>query len=498
MHRPCALRARRDHPPAPKDSAAVLVISINIFNLLVNFFIGLVVAAFLGPDSFGRFAVALGAGSLLQALFFGWLRLAAARFYSETARTSRPDLRASLDTAFWALGGTALGLGAIGALAAPLAGLDQDLVFWALAFCACNGAFEYQLALLRARFDDRAYALLIFAKNIFSLALTAGVAWATASPGLTLAGTAASVALATLLLRARLKDPHARQAQSSITTLRETMSYALPLSCSLILFALIPLANRALGARFSDFAEAGQLALAQDVGLKLVLTIGTAMDQLLFQLAVREHEMGGRSSGQAQVASNMTLMAALFLPALVGTWLVLPSFEVLIIPHEFRGDFANALTILLPGLVCYGLMTFALAPAFQIAQRTWPVIAAAASACLADGLLLALLPPTWDVDMLALAQSGALICGCLTLLALAPLAKPTWPRPQDLLGLVMATAAMTGAVWPLRDMTPGLSALLMQATLGGLIYMMMLMTFDVAGLRKHIDMRRLIWLRTKP
>jgi O-antigen/teichoic acid export membrane protein len=155
--------------------------------LLVNFFIGLVVAAFLGPDSFGRFAVALGAGSLLQALFFGWLRLAAARFYSETARTSRPDLRASLDAAFWALGGTALGLGVIGALVAPLAGLDRDLVFWALAFCACNGAFEYQLALLRARFDDRAYALLIFAKNILSLALTAGVAWATTSPGLTLA-----------------------------------------------------------------------------------------------------------------------------------------------------------------------------------------------------------------------------------------------------------------------------------------------------------------------
>ncbi len=478
--------ARKSQPPARKDRAAVLVISINIFNLLVNFFIGLVVAAFLGPDSFGRFAVALGAGSLLQALFFGWLRLAAARYYSETARTSRPDLRASLDSAFWALGGMALGLGAIGTLVAPLAGLDRDLVFWALAFCACNGAFEYQLALLRARFDDRAYALLIFAKNILSLALTAGVAWATASPGLTLAGTAASVAISTLLLHARLKDPHARQAQSNMATIRETLAYALPLSFSLILFALIPLANRALGARFSDFAEAGQLALAQDVGLKLVLTIGTAMDQLLFQLAVREHETGGRSSGQAQVASNMTLMAALFMPALVGTWLVLPSFEVLIIPHEFRGDFANALTILLPGLVCYGLMTFALAPAFQIAQRTWPVIAAAASACLADVLLLMLLPPSWDVDMLALAQSGALMCGFLTLLALSPLAKPTWPKMQDLLGLLVATAAMTGSVWPLRDMAPGLSALMTQAALGGFIYLIVLLSFDVAGLRQNI------------
>jgi O-antigen/teichoic acid export membrane protein len=400
-----------------------------------------------------------------------------------------------LDAAFWALGGTALGLGVIGALVAPLAGLDRDLVFWALAFCACNGAFEYQLALLRARFDDRAYALLIFAKNILSLALTAGVAWATASPGLTLAGTAASVALSTLLLRARLKDPHARQAQSNMATIRETLAYALPLAFSLILFALIPLANRALGARFSDFAEAGQLALAQDVGLKLVLTIGTAMDQLLFQLAVREHETGGRRSGQAQVASNMTLMAALFLPALVGTWLVLPSFEVLIIPSEFRGDFANALTILLPGLVCYGLMTFALAPAFQIAQRTWPVIAASVSACLADAALLTFLPPTWDVDMLALAQSGALICGFLTLLALSPLAKPTWPRAQDVIALITATVAMTGFVWPLRDMTPGVTALITQAALGGCVYIFVLIAFDFVGLRQRFGVRS--WLSFK-
>jgi peptidoglycan biosynthesis protein MviN/MurJ (putative lipid II flippase) len=104
-------------------------------------------------------------------------------------------------------------------------------------------------------------------------------------------------------------------------------------------------------------------------------------------------------------------MAALFFPVLVGTWLVLPSFEALIIPPDFRGDFSTALTLLLPGLVAYGLMTFALAPAFQIAQRTWPVIAAAGSACLADAIMLSVLPPTWDVDMLALAQSVALACG---------------------------------------------------------------------------------------
>jgi len=456
----------------------------------MNLFIGLVVAAFLGPESFGRFAVALGAGSLLHALIFGWLRLAAARFYSEAARTSQPDLRASLDAALWLLGGLTLGLGVFGALAAPSLGLDGDLVFWALAFAACNGAFEYQLALLRARFADRAYALLIFAKNIFSLLLTAGVAWITQSAGLTLAGTAISLAMATLLLMSQARDEYARGHAASPAVLRKALAYALPLSASLILFALIPLANRALGAQFSDFAEAGQLALAQDLGLKLVLTIGIAMDQLLFQLAVREHESSGRDGGQAQVAFNMTLMAGLLLPTMVGTWLVLPSFEALIIPQEFTGDFARALTLLLPGLGCYGLMTFALTPAFQIAQRTWPVIAAAGAACLTDAAMLTLLPPTWDVDMLALAQSIALVSGFFVLLILSPLAKPTWPKRRDMAGLALATAAMTICVWPLREINPGLVALGAQALIGGAIYAFMLVALDVGGLRKALLLRK--------
>jgi hypothetical protein len=214
------------------------------------------------------------------------------------------------------------------------------------------------------------------------------------------------------------------------------------------------------------------------------------MDQLLFQIAVREHETRGRSSGQAQVASNMTLMAALFLPALIGTWLVLPSFEVLIIPPDFRGDFATALTLLLPGLVCYGLMTFAIAPAFQIAQRTWPVIAAAASGCVADALLIIILPQTWDVEMLALAQTGALICGFLTLLALSPLAKPIWPKTKDLIGLIIATGAMSGAVWPLRDMSPGITALLTQAAVGGFTYAVVLLALNIGNCRALIGFRR--------
>jgi O-antigen/teichoic acid export membrane protein len=461
----------------------VLIVLTNIFNLLVNFVVGLIVAKFLGPESFGRFAVAIGAGALVQVAFFGWLRLAAARFYSEKVRIERPEWRASLDRALWVLAFVM----AMAGLAAAAAGQYMDaapaLIFWALAFAAANGAFEYRLALLRARFHDTGYASLILVKNLLSLALTAGLAWQTGSAAITLAGTTVSLGLAALLLGRALRDPNVGQTRPRASVLRESLSYGLPLSASMLLFAMIPLANRALGAQTSGFAEAGQLALAQDIGLRLVITVGYAMDQLLFQLAVRADEHHGEDHGRAQIAHNMAVMAAILLPALAGVWLVLPSFEALIVPAEFRGAFSNALSLLMPGFVAYGLMTFALAPAFQIARRTWPVIAAAAIACLTDAAILAWPPRVWSLDMLALAQTGALVAGFVALVALSPMARPQWPRLRDVSGILVATLAMIAAVSPLRAMEPGIGALLAQSLCGALVYGALVLAFDIAGLR---------------
>ncbi len=462
----------------------VLIILTNIFNLLVNFMIGLIVASVLGPESFGRFAVAIGSGGLVQLALFAWLRLAAARFYSEAVRIARPEWRASLDRALWVLSGLVTLVGLAGAALAETLDAAPALVFWALAFAAANGAFEYRLALLRARFHDKGYAGLILIKNALSLALTAGLAFATGSAAVTLAGTTLSLGLSALLLGRVLRDPDAALTRPRAAILREGLAYGLPLSASLLLFALIPLANRAVGAQASGFAEAGHLSLAQDVGLRLVMTIGFAMDQLLFQLAVRADEHQGETQGRAQIARNMTVLAAILLPALAGVWLVLPSFEALIVPSDFRGAFSSALSLLLPGLVAYGLMTFALAPAFQIARRTWPVIAAAADACLADAVLLALPPRDWSLDRLALAQTGALIAGFVALVALSPLAKPHWPRLRDVLGILAATLAMIGSVAPLRaEMVPGVAALLTQTLAGAAVYGAVALAFDMAGLR---------------
>ena len=84
-----------------------------------------------------------------------------------------------------------------------------------------------------------------------------------------------------------------------------------------------------------DFAETGQFALAYDLGMRAVMAFGSALDVLLFQIAVAAHEKHGEDRGLEQVASNMGVVFAFLLPACVGLWLVMPSVQALIVPGSF-------------------------------------------------------------------------------------------------------------------------------------------------------------------
>ena len=145
-----------------------------------------------------------------------------------------------------------------------------------------------------------------------------------------------------------------------------------------MLYQLIPLANRELAARFFGFAETGRFALAYDLGLRAVSALGSALDVLLFQIAVRAHDLHGAGRrARRRSPATWPWSSPFSLPACVGLWIVLPSVEVLIVPQAYRGPFAHFLDLMLPGLFCFGLGQFALNAIFQIARKTLPVVLAA-------------------------------------------------------------------------------------------------------------------------
>ena len=448
-------------------------------NALGNFIIGLMVAKFLGPEGFGRFALALAVGVVIQIACFDWIRLAAARFAATRSGQIGSHARATLDASFATvtLAVTVLGLGAL--LGGFDLSLSPELLGLALLAAVVNGFFDYQQALVRARFEDGLYARLLLTKNLLSAVLTVGGAWLTGSALVAVAGVCAamagSLASAWRALRQAGHDP------ASHDLALHYLRYAKPVVAANLLYLALALLNRSLVAERHGFAEAGQFSLAFDMGQRIIQSLGVMLDVVLFQLAVRADARHGGEVARAQLARNMGLAFALLTPACAGLWLVLPSLEQIAVPTEFQGHFQAYFSLLLPGFLCFGLGAYAVAPLFQIARRTGPLIAAALTACAGDLALLALLPP--GAESIALAQTGAMGCGLLALILFALATPAQWPGARDILAPLLGVGLMAAALAPLRDWTPGVVTLALQILAGAAIYAAILWAFDACGLR---------------
>ena len=459
------------------------VLAAFFLNVLFNFAIGLLVAKFLGPEEYGRFALALATAMAVQAGFLDWLRLGATRFYSERSRGEDPALRATLDIAFAVL---TVGLAAGSALLFMTGAhfpLSDGLIALALGAAVANGLFDFNTALVRARFHDGLYMKLVLVKNVLSLALTGGGAFYFASAKMALVGGVVSLSGSVVAARAALSDPGAEARLASLPIARSLLRYAAPIVAANLLYLSIPLANRALVAVFNGFSATGQFSLAYDIGTKAIQAIGSTLDVLLFQIAVAAHERHGVARAKQRIADNMAIVIALILPSCTGLWLVLPSLQTLIVPVQYRGPFEQLLTLMMPGLFCYGMILYAINPIFQIAKRTGPLIAAAMVGCAADPLLLLALPRRTDATDLAIAQSGAFAAALVALIAVACLSRPAWPRARDLATSVLATAAMAAVLMPLRGQPPGAMILAAQIAAGVVVYAALVYVFDIASLR---------------
>ncbi len=452
-------------------------------NIAFNFAIGLLVAKFLGPEEYGRFALAHATAIAVQTAFFDWIRLGATRFYSERIRREDPALRATLDFGFAII---AVGL-SIGASLLILSGvsftLSNGLIALALGVAVANGLFDYHTALVRARFHDRLFARLVLVKNVLAFALMGGGAFWFGSAKMTLIGGVVSLGGAVVTARAALHDPASKPRLAEISIARSVLGYSLPIIGANLLYLSIPLANRSIVAVLYGFSETGQFSLAYDFGTKAIQAIGSALDIVLFQIAVATHELRGAAQSRQQISRNMTIVIAMVLPACTGLWLTLPSIEQLIVPQPFRGPFALLLPLMMTGLFCMAIIQYAISPIFQIEKRTAPMIAAALVACAVDFLLILFLPRNADASSLAIAQAGAMLAALVALIGFASFARPQWPRLRDLAATVLANAAMSAAILPLRDTEPGFVTLAEQIAAGVAVYAIVVMGFNVAGLR---------------
>ncbi len=466
-----------------------------ILNSLLNFVVGLLVAKFLGPAEYGRFALALSIAIVMQTLVFDWLRLAATRFYSEQDRKERPEIRSTLDVAFAALAALAL----VAALLVWLLRLDlplsHDLAALAIGAALSNALFDTATALARARFNDKAYGALVIAKNLLAFGLTVGGAFVFRSANVALVGMMISVAGCLIVARGELVDGNASIRMAQRTLAMRFLAYGAPIVVANVLYQSVLLINRGLLSHGNGFTEVGQMSLAFETGIRIVGAIGSAIDVVLFQLAVHTEKTTGAKAARAQIGRNLGAVFAIVAPAVAGAWLILPSFEALFVPENFRGSYSHYFALMTPALFAFGMTNYGVNAAFQLAHKLMPLIIAALVALFADLLAVTLLPGTADATRFAYAQSISSLAGFAALVAMLFLLEPMWPRARDIIGAAAATAMMLLFGAPLRAMEPGSVTLAMQIAAGVVVYGAIAYALDVAALRGVIGPKIMMQLR---
>jgi O-antigen/teichoic acid export membrane protein len=470
-------------------SQAMLVISAFLINSVFNFALGLLVARFLGPAGFGQYAIAASLAIVVSVLFLDWIRLAATRFYSERTRAGDPAVRGTLDAIFLlsSLGAAATAGGLL------LLGQDFQLALGLAALVPAmglaNGVFDYHAAILRARFDETGFVLMVIVKNLASLALmVAGALWF-GSPEAVAIGFALSILATMAVAWRRLRDPDVRILRPDWLKVREFAAYGLPIIVSILIYLLIPLWNRAAIAGDLGFAASGQFSLAYDIGVRVVQTVGSALDIILFQIALKAEDERGAEEARTQLAANMGLVLMAIGAAVVGYWLVLPAFEAALAPPAFRGPFAEVTMLLLPGLGFYALTLFAVTPVLQLKRRTWPLSLCALLALAVNALLVAPLGPEAKLADYARAQSFAYGAALLAAALLAFSHMRVLPRAADVAKAAICIGLMALAVWPLRALPPGWMTLLLSVAAGGAVFGLAALALDVAGLRGKLARR---------
>jgi len=462
-----------------------------VINAGLNFVLGLLIALFLGPAEFGRYAIGAAIIVLVNTALLDWVKLSAVRFYSLKSREAQPEIRATLDVL---AAGISIALSGL-LVAAVVAGIDFKLPAMLLAAAVLGGIgaglFDYHGAIARARFLDAAYAKLVIVKNLVALVLMVGGAWLTRDPTIVLLGGLVSAAVALLAVRRTLADAPLSLAAARKDVAWSFMRYALPLVAGNAIYSLIPLLNRSFLASAHGYAEAGYFSLASDMGLRLFGTLGATLEIVLLREVIRLDEARGRLAAEKRIAKNILLVLLVALPVAVGFWMVLPAFDRLIVPASFQGRFAGYMAILLPGFAAIAIFQAALYPVFLIGKRT---VIATLAALLALAVNVGLgfgLVQTFGPTAYAVGQSVAFLVVLIVTGVAALRALPVAPPWRDCALVVLATVIMAVVIWPLRGRFAAPLELTLQAALGTAVYVALVLGCDIARCRTSL---RLWWV----
>ncbi|MEO8139887.1 MAG: polysaccharide biosynthesis C-terminal domain-containing protein [Gemmatimonadota bacterium] len=433
------------------------------------------------PEEYGRYALLMASAGVIGAILFQWLRSGARRFLL-SYRDDRAAFLASLGRAYLLSILTLAVLTA--AMAVAVSGSQlRWLILLGFALLVVQGWFDLNLELLLANLEPVRYGWFALGRSLLGFATGAALAWkGFGAVGVAIGAVIGYAIPAAVFTIDRWRE--VRLAAASPDMERVLLGYGLPLTATFALDFVVGYSDRLLVGVLAGLGEAGRYAVAYDLPQQTITAVLMIVNLASFPLVVRALEEQGFAGATPHILRHGTLIALLGLPAMVGLALLAPNTAHVFLGVEFRDGAARLIPVIAVAALIAGLKSFFFDLSFQLGRNTQTQIWVSGFAAILNVLL-----NLWWIPTL-----GGLGAAYATLVAFTVGLGLSWglgqrrlplPLPvRDWVKIAIAAAIMGLAILPLVGLR-GPLGLALQVAAGGLSYGLLLLTFNVLGLRQR-------------
>lgn len=453
----------------------------NIVQGVVGFLSIILFTRLLTADEFGRYALAFSVMTLAHVAVFSWLEAAMARFWAaQTPGAAQGHFASLYRTAF------ALSLGFLAVMGLAVWLWPTDPLFKLALAAGLAGAPARCLIKLgqeryRAAGEVGKAAGLDIAVAIGGLAVGVGFAVIGAGGAAPLLG----IGLAPLAALPFVLPGELRQARGGAFERDRVRGYAVygyPIAASLALTVVLSSTDRFLLALFMNEAAVGAYHASYSIANRtldvLFLWLGSAGQPAL----VMALERGGLDRLKEAAREQLSTFLLIGLPAAAGVALVARPLAEVLIGEDLREAAASVTPWIALSALLFGLTAYYFGQAFTLGKKTKRLLVAMAIPAGLNVVLNLLLVPYFGLMGAAWATAASFAAGLIAtmLIGRRVVALPVpW---ENLLRCAAATAVMALVVFRLPAIG-GVPELMLDASVGGLVYAAAALTLNAAGVR---------------
>lgn len=429
------------------------------------------------PSEFGQYALVVATTLFANATLFQWLRLSLLRFLPGS-EDSATQLKAAA-SAFMAVSIAAVGVSAILLLVLPHS--TGATILLGTALLISHAWFELNNDVLRAFLTPARSGIASLARASVSLALGAALALiGLGSRGL-LIGLIAGNAAAVPLFHKWIWSTQRRPGPTS-NSIGRLVKYGLPLAIGLSLGFIIRGSDRLMLGWMSGPASVGTYAAGYDLAQSSLEVLMAIVHTAAFPLAAAALARHGVEAARQQLSRNLSLLAAVAVPAAVGLIFVAPNLTHVLLGEAFRRDAAMLIPWASIGVLLSGLRAYYVDHAFQLGKRTSSLVLVLLVGAMTNVVLNAALIPDHGVMGAAYATVAAYAISLMGGIVAARRAFPL-PLPALSLAKTLGAATIMGAVLYALPTGLGPLGLIQQVFVGAGTYVAAMLAVDAMGMR---------------